>query len=94
METPEVGLKKLRAKIDSIDTTLISTLEQRKNVEKEIGALKRRSGMKVLDPARRDAMLAVRIATGKKHGIAASFIRTLFELIHEDSLSTQKKSRS
>jgi chorismate mutase-like protein len=57
-----VGIRELREEIDRVDEELLRLLNRRARLAAEIGELKRRAGLPVLDPAREREVLSRRRA--------------------------------
>jgi chorismate mutase len=83
-------LSRLRRKIDAVDKAILASLGKRKKLEYAIGAYKKEHGIKLLDVARRDTMVKIRITEGKKKGVQPELVRKLFKLIHRHSLALRK----
>lgn len=85
------SLDELRSEIDRMDDELIDVLSRRMAVSREIGDLKRSSGMPVLQTERFDSMLRSRIETAEKSGLEAGFIKKIMSVVHEESIRQQIK---
>ncbi|MDR0686346.1 MAG: bifunctional 3-deoxy-7-phosphoheptulonate synthase/chorismate mutase type II [Dysgonamonadaceae bacterium] len=83
------NLVQLRQQIDEIDAELLSILTKRMRISREIGQYKKEHSMPVLQTARYSEILANRITEADKIGIGASFMSTIFEAIHEESIRQQ-----
>lgn len=88
--TNEENLNDLRFKIDEFDQELLEILSQRLDVSKEIGAYKKRHHIKALQNKRWNNLLSSRIKMGETFHLNQSMVKSLFELIHEESLNKQK----
>ena len=83
------SLEAYREDIDSIDNDLISLLAQRQEVAAAIGKFKKDRGMKVIDPAREEAVLGK--LTAKSQGrLSKDFIRHIFNEIFSASRAAQE----
>lgn len=85
-------LDRLRKVIDSSDKALLEALAKRMSASQEIGVVKRAQHIPPLDAARWKQVLDARVERGAKLGLSPTFINKLYALIHEESLSIQKRS--
>lgn len=88
-EDPE--LLKFRDKIDSLDASLLTILAERIDVVKKVGEYKKKHKLPVYQPDRYKELIKRRQKSGSSLGIDESFIRSLFNLIHDNSLNVQNK---
>lgn len=82
-------LDSLRARIDAIDTQLISLLASRMGVSDEIGEYKRRNDMQVIQLDRYETLMSKRIEEARALGLSEPFMRRIFQKIHEESVKRQ-----
>lgn len=82
-------LQELRERIDALDSELLQVLAKRMEACREIGMLKQREGMPVVQPERYAALLGEKIAEGDRLGIDPAFLRRLFSEIHAASVDLQ-----
>ena len=85
----ENRLDVLRNRIDSIDAELLETLSSRVAIVKQIGRYKKENNVTALQINRWEQLMEDRINIGKKMDLNDSFVKTLFQLIHEDSVRMQ-----
>jgi chorismate mutase len=85
----ENRLDVLRNRIDSIDAELLETLSSRVAIVKQIGRYKKENNVTALQINRWAQLMEDRINIGKKMDLNDSFVKTLFQLIHEDSVRMQ-----
>jgi len=85
----ETKLDVLRNRIDAIDTELLETLSSRVAIVKEIGQYKKDNNVTALQINRWTKLMDDRVNIGKKLELNEKFIKTLFQLIHEDSVRMQ-----
>jgi len=85
----ETQLDVLRNRIDAIDTELLETLSSRVAIVKEIGQYKKDNNVTALQINRWTKLMEDRVNIGKKLELNERFIKTLFQLIHEDSVRMQ-----
>lgn len=87
-ETTE-SLVELRRQIDECDHALIELLAKRMRVSREIGQYKKQHGMTVVQTNRYAEILDKRGAQGSLCGMDSSFMKHIFEAIHEESVRQQ-----
>lgn len=87
-EAPD-RLESLRAEIDSIDDRLIALLAERMAVTDEVGRLKQREGIPVVQPERYNALIGRRTDAGATQGLNPDFVRAVLAAIHEESVRRQ-----
>jgi chorismate mutase len=85
----EDKLDVLRNRIDAIDAELLEILASRVAVVKQIGKYKRENNVTALQMTRWTQLMESRVNMGKKFGINETFVKILFQLIHEDSVRMQ-----
>jgi chorismate mutase len=83
------NLTELRQQIDQIDDELLAILSKRMRISKEIGQYKKEHKMLVLQTVRYDEILDKRLGAAKELGIGTSFMKTILEAIHEESIRQQ-----
>jgi len=84
-------IKELRLEIDSIDEHLIQLLGSRMNIAKQMGELKRRNDISILQPHRWKEIIESRITAGKGQHLSSDFIFQLFQVIHEEAIHKQEE---
>lgn len=82
-------LLELRSRVDSTDDLLLQALVTRMNLIKQIGEYKKDKQVTILQIRRWEEILTRQIAHGSGSGLDASFIKKLYELIHEESIRIQ-----
>ncbi len=83
------GIHELRNQIDELDNNLMDLLAKRMRVCREIGQYKKEHNMTVLQTSRYNEILDKRGAQGALCGMDPSFIKEIFEAIHEESVRQQ-----
>ncbi len=83
------GIKELRKQIDELDNDLMELLSKRMRVCREIGQYKKEHNMTVLQTSRYNEILDKRGAQGSLCGMDSSFVKEVFEAIHEESVRQQ-----
>jgi chorismate mutase len=85
----ENKLDVLRSRIDSIDTELLEIMASRIDIVKQIGKYKSENNVTALQINRWSQLMDSRVNIGKKLNINETFVKILFQLIHEDSVRMQ-----
>lgn len=85
----ENRLDLLRNRIDAIDSELLEMLASRVEIVKEIGQYKRDNNVTALQINRWTQLMENRVNLGKNLDLDETFIKILFQLIHEDSVRMQ-----
>lgn len=85
----ENKLDTLRNRIDAIDAELLENLASRISIVKQIGKYKRENNVTALQINRWVQLMESRVNMGKKFDINETFVKILFQLIHEDSVRMQ-----
>ncbi len=83
-------LEKYRNHIDRIDRQLIDLLRERFIYSNEIGKIKQREGISVLQSDRWEEILFSRKDYGVKAGLSEDFTVDFLQLIHQESIRIQK----
>ena len=84
-------LNNLRAQIDVIDNQIIDILGKRMKVSDEIGQLKKKKNVAVLQTNRWNAILGKMILDGESQGLSEEFVLRMFKAIHQESINHQEK---
>ena len=85
----ESRLDVLRSRIDTIDAELLEMLSSRVAIVKQIGEYKKENNVTALQIDRWSQLMENRVSLGKKLELSESFVKVLFQLIHEDSVRMQ-----
>lgn len=85
----ENQLDMLRSRIDALDAELLETLSSRVEIVKKIGQYKKENNVTALQISRWSQIMENRINTGRKLNLNETFVKILFQLIHEDSVRMQ-----
>lgn len=85
----ENQLDVLRSRIDSIDAELLEMLSSRVAIVKQIGQYKKDNNVTALQINRWSQLMENRVTLGKKLDLNESFVKVIFQLIHEDSVRMQ-----
>ncbi len=85
----ENQLDVLRNRIDSIDSELLEMLSSRVAIVKQIGKYKKDNDVTALQINRWTQLMESRVNMGKNLELNETFVKILFQLIHEDSVRMQ-----
>ena len=85
----ENRLDMLRNRIDAIDSELLELLSSRVEIVKEIGTYKKQNNVTALQINRWSQLMENRVKVGTGLNLDETFIKILFQLIHEDSVRMQ-----
>lgn len=83
------ALEQLRQNIDRIDNYLMELLSERMDIAERIGEYKRDNGVTVLQTSRWDEIVKDRVKTGMSKELSETFIKELFEAVHQESIRKQ-----
>lgn len=83
------SLTELRAQIDKLDDKLLELLARRMRVSRDIGQYKKEHDMPVLQAKRYEDLLSRRAAEAERLGMDSEFMRTVLQVIHEESIRQQ-----
>lgn len=85
----ESKLELLRGRIDGIDHEIMEILAQRMSIVRQIGQYKKENKVTALQINRWSQIMEDRARLAEKLSLDDTFIKTLFQLIHEDSVRQQ-----
>ncbi|MDX9909188.1 MAG: chorismate mutase [Mariniphaga sp.] len=85
----ENRLEMLRSRIDVIDSELLEMLASRVDIVKQIGKYKKENNVMALQINRWSQLMDNRVNMGKRLNLNETFVKILFQLIHEDSIRMQ-----
>ena len=84
-------LENLRVKIDDADSQILDILGNRMKVSNEIGKIKKKQNVAILQSERWKNILKKMISDGKQRGLSEDFILKIFKAIHQESINHQEK---
>ena len=84
-------LENLREKIDDADSQILDILGNRMNISDEIGKIKKKQNVAILQSKRWNNILKKMISDGKQKGLSEDFILKIFKAIHQESINHQEK---
>lgn len=79
-----------RSMIDEVDEQILELLAQRMRISSDIGRLKKRNNIAILQPERLRKMLHDRVESARAKGLAETFLLQLYQSIHEESIRYQE----
>jgi len=82
-------LENLRSRIDGIDHEILEILASRMEIVKQIAIYKKQNKVTALQINRWNQIMEDRLNTASKLSLDESFIKVIFQLIHEDSVRQQ-----
>jgi len=82
-------LEELRTKIDEYDNIIFDYLNKRMEVAKNIGTVKMKSNITILQPDRWNEIMKNAVKKGEELGLSTKFVNTLFQSIHQESIQQQ-----
>jgi chorismate mutase len=85
-------LQKLRNSIDAIDDELIQLFAKRLGYSKKIGKYKHENNITILQIRRWKKTLKNQLKNGAALGLNESFIKAIYQLIHDESISAQSSA--
>ena len=84
-------LENLRIKIDDADSQILDILGIRMKISDEIGKIKKKQNVAILQSERWNNILKKMISDGKQKGLSEDFILKIFKAIHQESINHQEK---
>ena len=81
----------LRKMINGIDDDLLRLLAERMKIAEEIGEVKKRNNITILQPARWNNILDRNISFGVENGLSKDFIHRFLKAVHQESINHQIK---
>lgn len=85
-----IALASLRCEIDEVDEKLLECLSRRMAVSEKIGRFKRENNIAILQSDRWESVLARVVCDGGALGLDEAFVRRIFSIIHQQSVSVQQ----
>lgn len=84
-------LNTLRTRIDVLDHQLMESLGKRMKIADDIGLLKKKNNVAILQTKRWNEILGKMILEGEENNLSEEFILKIFKAIHQESINHQKK---
>jgi len=86
-------LEEYRRHIDILDEQILELLEERMKVVRQIGALKRKHNISLLQPERWNQVFERALRFAESHRLSKDFLKAVYTAIHEESLWQQKNGK-
>ncbi|MGV6844840.1 MAG: chorismate mutase, partial [Lutibacter sp.] len=87
-------LNLFRKELDIIDSNLIDLLKERMGISKEIGTLKKKENVSILQSARWSDILNSMIEKGAENGLNKDFVEQIYKAIHVESINIQHQIKN
>jgi chorismate mutase len=84
-------LEILRNKIDELDDELLNILTRRVELSKKIGQYKKENNVTILQVRRWNNIMNKQLKNAKINGISNTFVKYIFDAIHDESIEVQTK---
>ena len=84
-------MKKLRERIDAVDTKLLELIGTRMGIAEQIGQIKKEKNVAILQNRRWNEILEKMKSEGGTKGLTEDFILKFFHAIHQESITHQEK---
>ncbi len=84
-------LQKLRTSINRTDEELLQLIFRRMQYSREIGEYKKKHNLSILQVNRWEELLRDRIGLAQGMGLSKSFVKRIYNLIHEESIRKQSE---
>lgn len=85
------NIDQLRAQIDIVDENILYIMKSRMAISRKIGLYKKEHNIAILQTSRWDSVIGGMIEKGKEYGLSEKFLTTMFNAIHEESVSIQNE---
>ena len=85
------NLSNLRTQIDVVDHKLTEILGKRMKIADEIGGLKKKNNVAILQNKRWNEILSKMILEGKEFDLSEEFVLKIYKAIHQESINHQKR---
>lgn len=82
----------LRTKIDVLDNKLLELLGERMKISDQIGTLKRKNNVAILQSKRWSYIIEKMIREGNVNNLSEEFILSIYKAIHQESINHQNKA--
>ena len=86
-------LNMFRKELDIIDANIIDMLKDRMGISKDIGVLKHKENVAILQSARWTDILENMINIGQKNGLKREFVEQIYRAIHVESINIQHEAK-
>jgi len=89
----QLKLNMHRKELDLIDNTIIDVLGDRMGIAKEIGKLKHKENVAILQSGRWSNIIDKMVEQGVSNGLSKEFVKEIFRAIHVESINIQHKNK-
>lgn len=86
-------MSELRENIDDLDSRLLNLLGQRMGIVREMGEIKTRQQVSILQPHRLQEIIRDRIEKGTRLELSETFVLQMMQSIHEEAIRQQEDAR-
>lgn len=86
-------LNMFRKELDMIDSNMIDLLRDRMGISENIGVLKHKENVAILQSARWTDILENMINIGQKNGLKREFVEQIYRAIHVESINIQHEAK-
>ena len=90
-ESYKTAIMGLREHIDSLDREILQLFAERMSVAEQIGRIKRDNDVRILQSSRWEDIVKRTLARSSSLKLSESFLRTLLDAVHIESISHQNK---
>ena len=90
-ESYQTAIMGLREHIDSLDREILQLFAERMSVAEQIGRIKRDNDVRILQSSRWEDIVKRTLARSSSLKLSESFLRTLLDAVHIESISHQNK---
>lgn len=84
-------LEELRGQIDEVDQKMFDLLRERMEIASQIGEIKEKNNLPIIDRKRREIALAKRLEYALKIGLPETEAREMFDFLHTIAVKVQEK---
>ncbi|NOZ35689.1 MAG: bifunctional 3-deoxy-7-phosphoheptulonate synthase/chorismate mutase type II [Chlorobi bacterium] len=85
----EETLEELRTKIDEYDNIIFGYIHKRMEVAKDIGSVKKKSKITILQPERWNQIVKNAVKKGEELGLSNKFVTAFLNSVHQESINQQ-----
>jgi chorismate mutase len=86
-------LEKCRKAVDRADKEILKALQKRHQAVEQVGAVKRKHKLPIVQPERWKEVVENRVARGNKLKLHEPFLREVLDLIHKESVRIQERGK-
>ncbi len=84
------NLEQIRHKIDEIDLEMLNLMARRMRLAEDIGRIKRKNNIAILQTARWNEILERGFAQGRERNLSEAFVEKFLNAVHQESIAHQK----